>query len=117
MYLRWRLKDREVSVVATDGTVTVGPDPDSKELLRGVAVVAVPSREEALRWAAGASGATSGHIAACVPVVIGMISSGRPDGLSLIGVSGSRCRSGRMREGSDRCQSVTRPVEGAPRYP
>jgi len=42
VYLRWRLKDREVSVVATDGTVTVGPDPDSKELLRGVAVVAVP---------------------------------------------------------------------------
>lgn len=64
MDLRGRLKDREVSVVATDGaslrarTVTVGPGPDSKELLRGVAVVAVPSREEALRWAAGASGAT-----------------------------------------------------------
>ncbi|MDQ6656930.1 MAG: YciI family protein [Actinomycetota bacterium] len=40
------------SVVATDGTVTDGPYPQSKEHLGGFAVVEVPSREEALGWAA-----------------------------------------------------------------
>ena len=38
------------SVVATDGTVTDGPYPETKEHLGGFAVVDVPSREEAL-WA------------------------------------------------------------------
>jgi hypothetical protein len=47
------LKDHEeASVVATDGTVTDGPYPESKEFLGGFAVVDVPSREEALQWAA-----------------------------------------------------------------
>jgi hypothetical protein len=41
-----------VSVVATDGTVTDGPYPESKEHLGGFAVVDVPSREAALEWAA-----------------------------------------------------------------
>ena len=40
------------SVVATDGTVTDGPYPESKEHLGGVAVVDVPSHEEAIEWAA-----------------------------------------------------------------
>lgn len=40
-----------VSVVATDGTVTDGPYPESKEHLGGFAVVDVPSREAALGWA------------------------------------------------------------------
>ena len=40
------------SVVATDGTVTDGPYPEAKEHLGGFAVVDVPSREEALKWAA-----------------------------------------------------------------
>jgi hypothetical protein len=40
----------EVSVVATDGTVTDGPA--SKTYLGGFAIVDVPSREEALTWAA-----------------------------------------------------------------
>ena len=35
--------------MATDGTVTDGPYP---EAIGGVTVVEVPSREEALRWAA-----------------------------------------------------------------
>jgi hypothetical protein len=39
----------EVSVVATDGTVTDGPE--SKAYIGGFAVVDVPSREEALGWA------------------------------------------------------------------
>ena len=41
-----------VSVVATDGTVTDGPYPETKEVLGGFAVVDVPSREDALQWAA-----------------------------------------------------------------
>lgn len=40
----------EVSVVATDGTVTNGPE--AKAYIGGFAIVDVPSRDEALRWAA-----------------------------------------------------------------
>ena len=40
------------SVVATDGMVTDGPYPETKEVIGGFAVVDVPSREEALEWAA-----------------------------------------------------------------
>jgi hypothetical protein len=39
-------------VVATDGTVTDGPFPEGKEYLGGLMVLDVPSREEALKWAA-----------------------------------------------------------------
>ena len=42
----------QVSVVDTDGTVTDRPYPDSKAYLSGFSVVDVPSREEALKWAA-----------------------------------------------------------------
>jgi hypothetical protein len=45
-------KSQRASVVATDGTVTDGPYPETKEVLGGFAVVDVPSREEALEWAA-----------------------------------------------------------------
>lgn len=41
-----------VSVVDTDGTVTDGPYPESKEHIGGFAVVDVPSHEAALEWAA-----------------------------------------------------------------
>jgi hypothetical protein len=41
----------EVSVVATDGTVTDG-HPESKAYVGGFAAVDVPSRDEALEWAA-----------------------------------------------------------------
>jgi hypothetical protein len=40
----------EVSVVDTDGTVTDGPT--SKAYMGGLTIVDVPSREEALEWAA-----------------------------------------------------------------
>jgi hypothetical protein len=46
------LESQRASVVATDGTVTDGPDPETKEVIGGFAVVDVPSREEALEWAA-----------------------------------------------------------------
>jgi hypothetical protein len=46
------LESQRASVVATDGTVTDGPYPETKEVLGGYSVVDVPSREEALKWAA-----------------------------------------------------------------
>jgi hypothetical protein len=46
------VKDHQASVVASDGTVTDGPDPQSKEHLGGFAIVEVHSRQEALEWAA-----------------------------------------------------------------
>jgi len=46
------LESQRANVVATDGTVTDGPYPETKEVIGGFAVVEVPSRDEALRWAA-----------------------------------------------------------------
>ena len=43
------LENRPASIVATDGTVTGGPCP---EAIGGFTLVDVPSREEALHWAA-----------------------------------------------------------------
>ena len=43
------LGNQRASIVATDGTVTGGPYP---EAIGGLAIVDVPSREEALAWAA-----------------------------------------------------------------
>jgi len=40
------------AVVATDGLITDGPYPESKELIGGVFVVDVPTWDEALQWAA-----------------------------------------------------------------
>ncbi|MGW5362487.1 YciI family protein [Actinopolymorpha pittospori] len=44
--------DAEYDVVATDGTITDGPYPESKEFIGGILVVDVPTREAALEWAA-----------------------------------------------------------------
>ena len=43
------LEDQRASIVTTEGTVTDGPYP---EAIGGLTVVEVPSREEALKWAA-----------------------------------------------------------------
>ena len=43
------LENQEASIVSTDGTVTEGLYP---EAVGGLCVVDVPSREEALKWAA-----------------------------------------------------------------
>jgi hypothetical protein len=48
------LHNQKASIVATDGTVTDGPFP---EAIGGFCVVEVPSREEALQWAAKYAGA------------------------------------------------------------
>jgi hypothetical protein len=42
----------ELSVVAADGTVTANPYPAGKAYVGGFWIVDVPSREEALEWAA-----------------------------------------------------------------
>ena len=46
------LESQRASIVATDGTVTDGPYPETKEVIGGFSIVDVPSREEALAWAA-----------------------------------------------------------------
>ena len=46
------LESQRASVVATDGMVTDGPYPETKEVIGGFTLVDVPSREEALKWAA-----------------------------------------------------------------
>ena len=43
------LEDLPASIVTTDGTVTDGPRPDA---MSGITIVDVPSREQALEWAA-----------------------------------------------------------------
>jgi hypothetical protein len=43
------LENQKASIVATDGTVTDGPSP---EVIGGMSIVDVASREEALEWAA-----------------------------------------------------------------
>jgi hypothetical protein len=46
------LERQRASVVATDGMVTDGPYPETKEVVGGFVVVDVAAREEALAWAA-----------------------------------------------------------------
>ncbi|MET8897361.1 hypothetical protein G6W51_05540 [Streptomyces coelicolor] len=46
------LESQQASVVATDGTVTDGPYPETKAVLGGFSIIDVPSREDALEWAA-----------------------------------------------------------------
>ncbi len=43
---------RGADVVATDGTVTTAPYPDTKATIGGFSIVDVASRDEALAWAA-----------------------------------------------------------------
>jgi hypothetical protein len=43
---------QQASIVATDGSVTPGPVPETKAVIGGFAIIEVPSREDALAWAA-----------------------------------------------------------------
>ncbi|MCL7379388.1 YciI family protein [Streptomyces sp. 35G-GA-8] len=43
---------QRASVVAIDGTVTDGPYPETKAVVGGFSIIDVPSREDALKWAA-----------------------------------------------------------------
>ena len=46
------VKAKRASIVGTDGMVTDGPFAETKEVIGGFSVIDVPSREEALEWAA-----------------------------------------------------------------
>ena len=46
------LHRQQASIVGTDGLVSDGPFPETKEVIGGFVVVDVASREEALAWAA-----------------------------------------------------------------
>ena len=43
---------QQSSIVATDGTITGGPLPETKAVIGGFSIIEVFSREEALTWAA-----------------------------------------------------------------
>jgi hypothetical protein len=43
---------QQASIVATDGTTADGPYPETKAVIGGFSIIDVPSREEALAWAA-----------------------------------------------------------------
>lgn len=43
---------QQSTIVATDGTVTLGPLPETKAVLGGFSIIEVPSRDEAILWAA-----------------------------------------------------------------
>lgn len=46
------LRRQVASIVGTDGTVVDGPAPETKAVLGGFAVIEVPTRADALAWAA-----------------------------------------------------------------
>jgi hypothetical protein len=43
---------QQAAIVATDGSVSNGPVPETKAVVGGFSIIEVPSREDALRWAA-----------------------------------------------------------------
>ncbi len=46
------IERQRASIVGTDGTVEDGPVPEPKAVIGGFAIIEVPSRAEALGWAA-----------------------------------------------------------------
>ena len=46
------LQRQRASIVGTDRTVTDGPYPETKAVVGGFSIIEVPSREDALEWAA-----------------------------------------------------------------
>ena len=46
------VESQRASIVATDGKVTDGPYPETKAVIGGFVILDVPSREQALEWAA-----------------------------------------------------------------
>ncbi len=51
------VESQRASMVATDGSVTDDPYPETKAVVGGFVILDVPSREEALEWAAMFAGA------------------------------------------------------------
>ena len=46
------LRQQQASIVGTDGRVASGPFPETKAVIGGFSIVEVPTREDALEWAA-----------------------------------------------------------------
>lgn len=46
------IERQQASIVGTDGTITDGPVPETKAVIGGFSIIEVPSREDALKWAA-----------------------------------------------------------------
>ena len=46
------LMSQRASIVDTDGTIADGPYPETKAVIGGFSILDVPSRDEALAWAA-----------------------------------------------------------------
>jgi hypothetical protein len=46
------LQRQRASIVETDGTVAPGPFPERKAVVGGFSIIEVPSRDDALAWAA-----------------------------------------------------------------
>ena len=42
---------QRASIAEVDGTVTLGPEPETKAVIGGFCIIEVPSREAALTWA------------------------------------------------------------------
>lgn len=43
---------QQATIVAPNGTVSLGPVPETKAVVGGFSIIEVPTREEALAWAA-----------------------------------------------------------------
>jgi len=46
------VRQQRASVVGTDGVVSAGPFPETKAVIGGFSIIKVPTREDALEWAA-----------------------------------------------------------------
>ena len=46
------LLSQQASIVASDGTISAGPYPETKAVLGGFSIIEVPTRDDALQWAA-----------------------------------------------------------------
>jgi hypothetical protein len=44
--------NQQATIVDTDGVITDGPYPETKAVIGGFVILDVPTRDEALRWAA-----------------------------------------------------------------
>ena len=43
---------QQAAIVAVDGSVSAGPAPETKAVVGGFSIIEVPTRDDALRWAA-----------------------------------------------------------------
>ena len=46
------VRRQQATIVATDGTASLGPAPETKAIVGGFSIIEVPTLDEALTWAA-----------------------------------------------------------------